>query len=369
MGSSPDTKFQGWLGYDKHAADGKLAWADFDPKTWEETDVDIKVSHCGICGSDIHTLRSGWGPTRYPVCVGHEIVGTVVRVGSEALKANPALRPGARVGVGAQSDSCQNRNTAKKCQQCASGQENYCPHNIPTYNGVYPDGSASAGGYATHVRCPGHFVIPIPTSIPSELAAPMLCAGVTTYAPLKRNGCGPGKTVGVVGLGGLGHFGVMWARALGADRVVVLSRRSDKRADALALGADDCIATEEDGDWVSSNAQSIDILLSTVSSSKAPMGDYLSLIRHGGVMVQVGAPDDGVFQVPAYPLIRGVRLEGSLVGSPGEIREMLDLAAEKSVKPWVTTRPMKDANSAIVDMHEGKARYRYVLVNEAESRI
>ena len=365
MGSAPDYKFEGWMGYDKAAADGNLVWAEFDPKAWEETDVDIKVSHCGICGSDLHTLRSGWGPTQYPVCVGHEIIGEIVRLGSEAAKANPDLKLGSRVGVGAQSDSCQNRIPDTKCTECEKGQENYCQHKfVGTYNGKYLNGSKSNGGYATFVRAPGHFAIPIPDSIPSELAAPMLCAGVTTYSPLVRNGCGPGKSVGVVGLGGLGHFGVMFARALGADKVVAVSRGGNKRDDAAALGADACVATDEDEHWVRDNRGSLDILLSTISSSKAPVADYLALLRPGGVMIQVGLPEDGVFEIPAVPLIRGVRLTGSLVGSPGEIRDMLRLAAEKGVKPWVTTRPMSEANKAIVDMHEGKARYRYVLVND-----
>lgn len=364
MGSAPDYKFEGWMGYDKSAADGNLVWTEFDPKEWEETDVDIKVSHCGICGSDLHTLRSGWGPTQYPVCVGHEITGTVIRIGSEAAK-NSGLKPGSRVGVGAQSDSCRNRIPETKCPECAKGQENYCQHRfVGTYNGKHLDGSSSNGGYASFVRCPAHFAIPIPNSIPSELAASMLCAGVTTYSPLKRNGCGPGKTVGVVGLGGLGHFGVMWAKAMGADKVLVVSRYSNKKEDAIELGADRCIATEEDPNWVRDNKCTLDILLSTISSSKAPIADYLALLKPGGVMIQVGLPEDGVFEVPAMPLIRGVRLEGSLIGSPQEIRDMLELAAEKNVKPWVTTRPMKDANQAIVDMYEGKARYRYVLVND-----
>jgi alcohol dehydrogenase (NADP+) len=215
------------------------------------------------------------------------------------------------------------------------------------------------------VRAPAHFAIPIPDAIPSELAASMMCAGVTVYSPLKRNGAGPGKTVGVVGLGGLGHFAVLWAKAMGADKVVVVSRGSNKRADALALGADDLIATGEGDNWTKEWASKLDILLSTVSSSKVPMSDYLSLLRPGGVMVQVGLPEDGKFEVGAMPLIRGARLEGSLVGSPGEIQEMLQLAAEKGVKPWVQTRPMAEANQAILDMENGKARYRYVLVNEA----
>ncbi|KAJ9137835.1 Cinnamyl alcohol dehydrogenase [Coniochaeta hoffmannii] len=369
MGSAPDYKFEGWLGYDKSAVEGKMVWAEFAPKEWEETDIDIKVSHCGICGSDLHVLHSGWGPTRYPVCVGHEIIGTVVRLGSDAAKANPSLKLGSRVGVGAQSDACLNRNAPSaaegKCRECESGEENYCQRGfVGTYNGTYANGSPSSGGYSTFVRLPAHFAVPIPDSIPSHLAASMMCAGVTTYSPLRRNGCGPGKAVGVVGLGGLGHFGVMWARALGADRVVAVSRRDNKREDALALGADACIATEDDEGWVERNKGSLDILLSTISSSKAPISDYLALLRPGGVMIQVGLPEDGLLGVPARPLIRRVRLEGSLIGSPGEIREMLELAAEKNVKPWVTTRPMKEANQAIVDMDEGKARYRYVLVNE-----
>jgi alcohol dehydrogenase (NADP+) len=364
MGSAPDYKFEGWMGYDKYAGDGKLVWTEFDPKEWEETDIDIKVSHCGVCGSDLHVLRSGWGPTKYPVCVGHEIIGTVVRLGSEAARANPSIKLGSRVGVGAQSDSCQNRIPSTECAQCEAGQENYCQHGfVGTYNGTYANGSPSAGGYATFVRCPAHFAVTVPESIPSELAAPMLCAGVTTYSPLKRNGCGPGKAVGVIGLGGLGHFGVMWAKALGADRVVAVSRRHNKKEDALALGADAHIATEDDKNWVKDNKGTLDILLSTVSSTSVPMADYIALLKTGGVIIQVGMPDGGVFEVPALPLINGIRLEGSLIGSPGEIREMLDLAAEKGVKPWVTTRPMKDANQALVDMHEGKPRYRYVLVN------
>lgn len=362
MGSAPDYKFEGWMGYDKSAADGKLVWTEFEPKEWEETDVDIQVSHCGICGSDLHVLRSGWGPTKYPLCVGHEIVGTVVRLGSEAAKANPSLKLGSRVGVGAQSDSCLNRTT--RCAECEAGQENYCQHGfVGTYNGTYANGSPSAGGYATFVRCPAHFAIPVPDAIPSHLAASMMCAGVTVYAPLKRNGCGPGKTVGVVGLGGLGHYSVMFAKAMGADRVVVLSRKNNKKDDALALGADACIATEEDAGWAGANRGTLDILLNSISTTKAPLADYLALLRPGGVMVQLGLPDDGVFEVPVMPLVRGVRIEGTLIGSPGELREMLQLAAEKGVKPWVETRPMSEANQAIVDMHQGKARYRYVLAN------
>ncbi|KAF2744510.1 putative zinc-binding alcohol dehydrogenase [Sporormia fimetaria CBS 119925] len=359
--ASQDYKFEGWLGNDPSSADGKMVWGEFEPKPWEETDVDIKISHCGICGSDLHTLRSGWGPTMYPCCVGHEIVGTAVRVGKEVQH----IKLGDRVGVGAQSDSCKNKNN--DCPECAAGNEQYCSHGgmIGTYNGKYSNGGKSYGGYATYNRTPAHFVIKIPDEIPNALAAPMLCAGATTYVPLKRHGCGPGKRVGIIGLGGLGHFGLLWAKALGAEYTVVIGRSDSKREDAMKLGADKYVATNDEKNWVQENARSVDFLVSSVSSSKMPLREYLSLLRVGGTLIQVGIPEDGPLSVPADALVwSGVNIGGSLIGSPSEIREMFELAAEKQVKPWIEERPMKDANKAIVEMEEGKARYRYVLVNE-----
>ncbi|KAI9372970.1 chaperonin 10-like protein [Aspergillus egyptiacus] len=358
-----DYKFEGWLGLDATSADGKMEWKEFTPKAWEETDVDIKISHCGICGSDLHTLRSGWGPTMYPCCVGHEIIGTAVRVGSEVKH----IKVGDRVGVGAQAESCMNRKKeGDECEDCATGNEPYCTrHFAGTYNGVYMNGGKSYGGYATYNRTPGHFVVKIPESLPSAAAAPMLCGGVTVYSPLKHYGCGPGKKVGIIGVGGLGHFGVMFAKALGADKVVAISRRADKREDSLKMGADEYIATAEDEDWVAKNRRSLDLIVSTVSSSKMPITEYVSLLKRDGSLVQVGMPEDGALTIPTPVLVMNrVQLGGSLVGSPDVIREMLELAAEKKVQPWIEERPMKEANKAVMDMAEGLARYRYVLVNE-----
>ncbi|KAK3312030.1 chaperonin 10-like protein [Apodospora peruviana] len=362
--AATDYKFEGWLGLDASAADGKMVWGEFEPKPWEETDVDIKITHCGICGSDLHTLRSGWGPTNYPCCVGHEIVGTVVRVGSDVKN---GLKVGDRVGVGAQSESCLGRK-GDECKACASGMENYCPRgHVGTYNGVYLNGGKSYGGYATYNRVPAHFAVKIPVEIPSAEAAPMLCGGVTTYAPLKFHGCGPGKSVGIIGLGGLGHFGVMWAKALGADKVVVVSRTSGKKADALQMGADEFIATDEDKDWARKNAGTLDIIVCTVSSTSMPLMEYMSLLGMDGTFVQVGAPDDGLPTIQQFPLIfKRLKLTGSLIGSPGDIREMFELAVEKKVKPWVREVPMKDANKAICEFEAGKPRYRFTLVNEPE---
>ncbi|KAL2865858.1 NAD(P)-dependent alcohol dehydrogenase [Aspergillus lucknowensis] len=355
-----DYKFEGWLGLDEKSAAGNMVWREFEPKPWEETDVDIKITHCGICGSDLHTLRSGWRPTLYPCCVGHEIVGTAVRVGTKAVG---GIKVGDRVGVGAQSDACLGR--FGDCPECAMGWENYCSHKfVGTYNNVHVNGGKSYGGYALYNRAPSHFVVKIPDTVPSAEAAPMLCGGVTLYSPLKHNGCGPGKRVGIIGVGGLGHFGVLFAKALGADRVVAISRKKGKSEDALKMGADVYIATDEEEGWAAKHARSLDLIICTVSSTKMPMNDYVDLLATNGSFVQVGLPEDGTLNAPVGALKRRLKMESSLVGSPGELREMLALAAEKDVKPWVEEVPMKNANKAIVDMHEGKARYRYVLVNE-----
>ncbi|KAJ4382795.1 hypothetical protein N0V86_002019 [Didymella sp. IMI 355093] len=347
-------EFHGWLGRDNKAAEGNMAWSSFKPKPFSPVDVDIKISHCGICGSDIHTLRSGWKSTRYPVCVGHEIVGHIVRVGDQVKH----LKAGDRVGVGAQAFSCL------ECEDCKAGLEQHCSKMVGTYNGKYPDGSSSMGGYADFARVPAHFTIKIPSALESEDAAPMMCGGITVYSPLKKNGAGPGKRVGIVGLGGLGHFGVLFAKALGCEQVVAISRRRNKEKDARAMGATGYIATAEDEKWARKHSQSLDLIISTVSSPDMPLESYLRLLRTNGTFIQVGAPEDKLPRIGAYSLIqKGVKVGGSNIGSPKDIEEMLNFAAEKGVKPWIEKRSMEDANKSVVEMEEGKARYRYVLVN------
>ncbi|KAM0429548.1 hypothetical protein ACHAQK_011035 [Fusarium lateritium] len=353
-------EFQGWLALSPDAINGKMQWGAFEPKKWEEDDVDIKITHCSICGADGHMLRSGWGQTSYPCCVGHEIVGRVVRVGSNVKH----LQAGDRVGVGAQARSCLRDN----CFHCSAGRPNYCPENINTYGGTYPNNiGKSQGGFGDYNRTHSRFVVKIPENLPSEYAAPLMCAGITVYSPLRKNNCGPSKTVGVIGVGGLGHFAILFAKALKAHRVVGISRKNSKRDDVLALGADDYIATDEkDQNWVTTHANSLDLIICTVSSANMPLDNYLKLLRYGGDFVQVGAPDDGDLpNVNAFTLINGgFKLSGSAIGSPQEIEEMLHLAVELDIKPWVELRPLDDANQAILDMEAGKARYRYVLVNE-----
>lgn len=184
-----DPQFEGWMGLDEKSADGNMKWQTYQAKTWTEDDIDIEISHCGVCGSDLHTLRSGWGATPYPAVVGHEIVGKAVRVGSSTKR---GIKVGDRVGVGAQSKSCLKPD----CEMCSSGIENHCTNDfVQTYGMKYQNGDMAQGGYAKYWRGSGHFVFKIPEGVASEAAAPMLCGGVTTYSPLKQNGCGPGEFV------------------------------------------------------------------------------------------------------------------------------------------------------------------------------
>ncbi|KAI1616908.1 zinc-binding alcohol dehydrogenase [Exophiala viscosa] len=356
---STDYKFQGWLGLDPDCVKGKMVWKEYEPKEFDENDVDIKITHCGVCGSDIHTLRSGWAPTNYPACVGHEIVGHAVKVGSKVK----GIKVGDRVGVGAQSGACMNQKG--DCEACADGLQQHCPHMVQTYNDKWPSGAKSYGGYADYWRGQSDLVIPIPDGLPSDEAAPMLCGAITAFSPLTQNGAGPGKKVGIIGVGGLGHFGIMGAKALGCTEIIAISRSSSKKEDALKMGATGFIATDEEEDWATKHAGSLDLVVSTVSSPKMPLQQYLQLLRLKGKFVQVGAPEDVVPPINMFQLIsKRVSIGGSLIGSPQEIKDMLKLFVEKGVHTWNVNVPMSEANKAVVDMDAGKARYRYVLVNE-----
>ncbi|KIX04500.1 uncharacterized protein Z518_05370 [Rhinocladiella mackenziei CBS 650.93] len=356
---STSYKFQGWMGLDPESANGKMVWREFEPKPFEDTDVDIRITHCGICGTDIHTLRSGWDPADYPVCVGHEIVGHAVRVGPRVKD----IKVGDRVGVGAQCGACTNQRG--DCGICADGLEQYCPQLVVTYDHKWPDGSKTYGGYGDYWRGDSNFVMKIPDGIPSDEAAPMLCGGITAFSPLTQHGAGPGKRVGIIGIGGLGHFGIMGAKALGCTQVVAISRTSSKRKDAFKMGATEYIATDEDKDWAKKHEDTLDIIVSTVSSDKMPLRDYLSLLRFDGKFVQVGAPEDMMPPFNIFSLLwKRISIWGSLIGSPQDIRDMMQLFAEKGVHTWNNNVPMSEANKAIVNMEAGHARYRYVLVNE-----
>ncbi|CRG91814.1 NADP-dependent alcohol dehydrogenase 6 [Talaromyces islandicus] len=364
MGLDKLRKGEGWVA---RSATSPLIFTTFQPKPFTPTDIEVAVSHCGICGTDLHTLRSGWGQTDYPCVLGHEIIGTVIQMGS-TVSHSGNFSLGDRVGIGAQSGACLRAD----CEACTDGQENYCSRMVGTYNGRYADGSRSCSGYATRWRGPAHFVFKIPDALPSAAAAPLLCGGVTVFSPLRKYGAGPGKSVGIVGIGGLGHLGILLAKAMGCSRVVAISRTGKKRKDALdektGLGADAFIATDEEEKWGRVHARTLDLIICTVDGYEMPLGQYLRLLKVGGTFVQVGAPEGPLPQIHAWSLIqKGIQLTGSNVGSPEDIRQMLQLAAEKRVLPWVEQRPMRDVNDALADMHAGKARFRYVLVNDAGS--
>ncbi|BGP20831.1 hypothetical protein JCM10213_008134 [Rhodosporidiobolus nylandii] len=360
--ASQDYKFQGWKAEGKDSIEGKMVWGEYEPKAFAEDDVDIKVMYAGICASDLHTMSGGWRDVPYPQVVGHEIVGVAVRVGSKVQH----IKVGDVVGVGAQNDSCL------ECEYCTTDREPYCGNGIVgTYNGVYQregpgKGAKSYGGYADYHRAPAHFVVKIPDSLDPAIAAPMLCGGVTVYSPLVQYGAGKeAKDVGIVGIGGLGHFGLLFAKALGAN-VTAISHSENKKADAEKMGATRFIATHSGGEEdFKPYARSLDLIVCTTNDVSMPLDGYLSLLRPNGRLVLVGAPEKPLPSPSTFALLmNNVFLGGSAIGSPATIRGMLELAAKQNVKSWIIKRPMEDANQAVVDMHNSKARYRYVLVNQ-----
>lgn len=326
----------------------------YTPKPFEEHDVDVEIEACGICGSDVHTATGGWLKPMLPVVPGHEIVGKVVRVGS---KVN-TLKVGDRCGVGAQVWACL------KCDVCKADNETYCPHLVDTYNCKYQDGSDAYGGYASHVRCHEYFAFPIPELLPTEAVAPMLCAGITTYLPLVRNGTGPGKKVGIIGIGGLGHFAIMWARALGAE-VYVFSRTRAKEEDARKLGAHHFIATEEK-DWEKALQYKLDFVLSCANSSKGfELKKYLSTLNVGKHMVSVGLPEEP-FEVGASHFIpNGASLGASHLGSRHEMLDMLALAAKHNITAWHQTLPLsvEGVKEGLERCQSNDCKYRVVLTD------
>lgn len=329
---------------------------EFDPKPFGDFDIDIKIECCGVCSSDIHTVRGDWGAQPYPLAVGHEIVGKAIKVGSKV----DTVKVGDRVGVGAQSYSCLD------CKQCKNDNETYCKDQLDTYGATWPDsGVISQGGYSSHVRTHQHWVFPIPEGLPSEVAAPMLCAGLTAYAPLVRNGAGPGKKVGIVGIGGIGHFGVLFAKALGAE-VWAISRSRSKEADALKMGADGFIATAEK-DWAKPHEMSFDLILNTASSTEGfDLSTYLTTLDVHGKWVSVGLPGDGSFSVRNQDFLpNGCFIGSSHLGSRREVLEMLQLATDKKLFTWVEKIPIspEGLKQAFEGVEKSDVRYRYCMTN------
>ncbi|HSO16260.1 MAG TPA: NAD(P)-dependent alcohol dehydrogenase [Arthrobacter sp.] len=312
-------------------------------------DVLIDIKFAGICHSDIHTVRGDWGPQSYPLAPGHEIAGIVTEVGSAVTK----HAVGDRVGVGCMVNSC------RECVNCLNGEEQFCVKgNIGTYGAVDRDGTITQGGYSTHVVVTEDFVVRIPESLELDVAAPLLCAGITTFSPLNHWGAGPGKKVAVVGLGGLGHVAVKIAHAMGAE-VTVLSQSLKKQEDGLKLGADHYFATNDPSTF-EQLAGSFDLILNTVSA-KIDLDAYLSLLAVDGAMVNVGAPAEPL-SLNVFSLIGGRRsFAGSLIGGIRETQEMLDFCAEHKLGAEIEVIPAEKINDAYERVLASDVRYRFVI--------
>jgi uncharacterized zinc-type alcohol dehydrogenase-like protein len=328
--------------------------ADILPTTIERRDVGpadvlIEIAYAGICHSDIHTVRGDWGAQVYPLTVGHEIAGVVTAVGSAVTK----WAVGDRVGVGCMVNSC------RECVNCRAGLEQYCENgNVGTYGIVDRDGTVTQGGYSTHIVVDQDFVLRIPDAIDLAVAAPLLCAGITTYSPLKHWNAAPGRKVAVVGMGGLGHLGVKLAVALGAE-VTVLSQSLAKEADGRAFGAAHYYATSDPATFENLKNE-FDLILNTVSA-ELDLEAYLKLLRLDGVLVNVGAPPEPL-PIQVFALFGNRRsFAGSSIGGIRETQEMLDFCAEHGVVPETELIAADQITAAWQRVLKSDVRYRFVI--------
>lgn len=335
--------------YAAHASDTPLSPWNFERREPGAEEVLIEILFCGVCHTDIHFAKNEWGNAIYPMVPGHEIVGRVTQVGSSVSK----WKVGDKVGVGCFVDSC------RTCSSCSMGEEQYCEKGATfTYNAPEKNGSGiTYGGYSTQITVDENYIVRIPESLPMDSAAPLLCAGITTYSPMMHFGVKPGMSVAVLGLGGLGHMGVKFAKALGAH-VTVLSQSEKKRQDALNMGADDYVAMS-DPEAFNANASRFDFILNTVSAPH-DLNAYLGLLKLDGRMVLVGLPDPT--PLSAMPLIFQRRsLSGSLIGGIRETQEMLDFCAEKGITCEIEVIEMNQINEAYERMLKSDVRYRFVI--------
>jgi uncharacterized zinc-type alcohol dehydrogenase-like protein len=337
-----------------HAIGGTSATAPLSALTIERRelgphDVHIDIKFCGVCHSDIHTVRGEWGDIEYPLVPGHEIAGVVSAVGEHVSK----HAVGDRVGVGCMVDSC------RECANCRKGEEQYCiPGNTQTYGSIDRDGTRTQGGYATDVVVNEDFVVRIPDGLELDAAAPLLCAGITTYSPLRHWNAGPGTQVAVVGLGGLGHMAVKIAHALGAE-VTVLSQTLSKQEDGLRMGADHYYATSDPGTF-EELAGRFDLIVNTVSAA-VDINAFIGTLATDGTLVNVGAPAEplpvGVFGL----LMQRKSFAGSAIGSIRETQEMLDFCAEHGIAPEIERISAGDINEAWERVLKSDVRYRFVI--------
>lgn len=335
--------------YAAPAAKAPLERTTIERRAVGEYDVLIDIKFAGICHSDIHQVREGWGEAIFPMVPGHEIAGVVAEVGPGVTK----FQVGDRVGVGCMVDSC------RECENCLRGEEQYCLKGmVGTYNAVGKDGRPTYGGYSEKIVVDENYVVRIPDGLSLDVAAPLLCAGITTYSPLSHWNAGPGKKVAVVGLGGLGHMAVKIAHAMGAE-VTVLSQSLRKKDDGLKLGADHYYATS-DPKTFEELAGTFDLIVSTVS---APMdfGALLSLLKTDGALVNVGVPEEPI-ALNLFSVIGGRKtLAGSMIGGIRETQEMLDFCAEHGIGAEIELISAAEVNEAYERVLASDVRYRFVI--------
>jgi uncharacterized zinc-type alcohol dehydrogenase-like protein len=337
------------VAYAAPAAKAPLERTTIERREVREHDVLIDIKFAGICHSDIHQAREGWGKATFPMVPGHEIAGIVAEVGSGVTK----FKVGDRVGVGCLVDSC------RECDNCKAGLEQYCTGgSVGTYNAVGKDGEPTYGGYSEKIVVDENYTLRIPDGISLDVAAPLLCAGITTYSPLKHWNAGPGKKVAVLGMGGLGHMGVKIAHALGAE-VTVLSQSLRKKDDGLKLGADHYHATS-DPETFKALRGTFDLILSTVSAP-LDLDAYLALLRTDGAFVNVGAPEEPV-RLNLFSVIGGRKtLAGSGIGGIQETQEMLDFCAEHGLGAEIELIEASQINEAYERVLASDVRYRFVI--------
>ena len=337
-------------GYATKSPTAPLEPFNFERRDPGPHDVLIEILYCGICHSDIHQARDEWGGSIFPIVPGHEIVGRVARVGSQVKR----FKVGELAGVGCFVDSC------RVCENCKEGLEQYCAGHIAwTYNGTEKDEKTPTyGGYSSQIVVDENYTLKIPPKLPLANVAPLLCAGITTYSPLRHFKVGPGQRVGVVGLGGLGHMAVKLAASMGAE-VTVLSTSKTKAQDARRLGAHDFVVSMDPKN-LEALANRFDFILDTVSAPH-DLNAYLNLLRRDGVMVLVGAPPKPI-ELQAFSLIlKRRRLAGSVIGGLRETQEMLDYCAEHNIASDVEVIPIQQVNEAYDRTVKGDVRYRFVI--------
>ncbi|MEH7452844.1 NAD(P)-dependent alcohol dehydrogenase [Gottfriedia acidiceleris] len=323
--------------------------AEIKRRDLDLNDVLIEIKYAGICHSDIHTAHGEWGHVHYPLVPGHEIAGIVSDVGAEVTK----YKVGDRVGVGCMVDSCGH------CENCRKGEEQYClKGNTPTYAGVDKYGEPTQGGYSTHIVVTEDFVVRIPDNIELDAAAPLLCAGITTYSPLNHWGAGPGKKIAVIGMGGLGHMAVKIANAMGAE-VTVLSQTLNKKEDGLQFGASHYYATN-DAETFEKLAGTFDLIINTVSA-KINLDAYLRLLTLDGTLVNVGAPAEPL-SLSVFSLIGHRRsFAGSMIGGIRETQEMLNFCGEHNIVPNIEVISADQIDEAYKRVLASDVKYRFVI--------